>query len=48
MTALATDSQAKPMERSAASVARILGNCETFAVCDTYQVTDYAKYMSTV
>ena len=45
---LATNSQARLMERTAASVARILGNCETLAVCDTYQFEDYAKYTSTL
>lgn len=46
--ALAANSQAKLMERSAASVARLLGNCETLAVCETYQFEDYSKYMSTL
>jgi len=46
--ALASNSQAKLMERTAASVARLLGNCETQAVCDTYQFEDYSKYMSTI
>lgn len=46
--ALATNSQAKLMERTASYLARTFGASETLAVCDTYQFTDYAKYMSTV
>lgn len=48
MKALATNSQAKRMERSAASAARIPGNCEILAVCDTYQFEDYSKSLSAV
>lgn len=46
--ALANNSQAKLMERTESYLLRTFGNCETLAVCDTYQFTDYSKFLSTV
>jgi multimeric flavodoxin WrbA len=46
--ALANNSQAKLMERTESYMLRTFGNCETLMVCDTYQFTDYSKFLSTV
>jgi multimeric flavodoxin WrbA len=44
---LAGHPQAKTMAATQATMVRAFGSCEVLSVTDTYQFTDYSKYLST-